>query len=60
VAKKKNIYSRAERLRRLDEAIDGVISEAITLDFSPEEVQSRLQMRLEKLVPESPSQRGES
>lgn len=60
VAKKKSIYSRAERLRRLDEAIDGVISEAITLDFTPEEVQSRLELRLEKLISESPSQRGES
>ena len=60
VAKKKSIYSRAERIRRLDEAIDGVISEAITLDFTPEEVQSRLELRLEKLISESPSQRGES
>lgn len=60
VAKKKSIYSRAERLRRLDEAIDGVISEAITLDFTPDEVQTRLELRLEKLISESPSQRGES
>jgi GntR family transcriptional regulator len=59
VAKKKSIYSRAERLRRLDEAIDGVISEAITLDFSPEDVQDRLQIRLDKLLPKTSAQRGD-
>ncbi len=58
VAKKKNIYSRSERLRRLDEAIDVVISESITLDFSPEEVQERVKFRIDKLLPRTSAQRG--
>lgn len=51
VARRKNIYTKAERLRRLDEALDVAISEAIVLDFSIDEVLQRMQVRLEKLIP---------
>lgn len=51
VARRKSIFTKAERLRRLDEALDLAVSQAITLDFTPEEISERLQMRLEKLLP---------
>ncbi len=51
VARRKNIYTKTERLRRLDEALDLALSEAITLDFTPEEISERLQFRFEKLLP---------
>lgn len=58
VARRKNIYSRAERLRRLDVALDSLISEALTLDFGSEELIERLQKRLSRLVPETTPETG--
>ncbi len=52
VAKRKNIFSKTERLRRLDETLDVAISEGITLDFSAEEIVERLQQRMAKLLPQ--------
>jgi len=49
VAKRRNVFSKAERLRRLDEALDAAVSEAITLDFSSEEILERMRVKLEKL-----------
>ena len=51
-AKRKNIFSKAERLRRLDEALDTAISEAVMLDFNAEEIVDRLSKRLDKLLPQ--------
>ena len=53
VAKRKNIFSKAERLRRLDEALDTAISEAVMLDFNAEEIVDRLSKRLDKLLPQN-------
>ena len=53
VARRKNIYTKVERLRRLDEALDVALSQAVTLDFTPEEIGERLQLRMEKLLPQS-------
>ena len=58
VARRKNIYSKAERLRRLDEALDLLISEAVTLDFSSDEVVDRLHARLQKLLPKQRADSG--
>ena len=52
VARRKNIFSKTERLRRLDETLDVAISEGITLDFSAEEIIERLQVRIHKLLPQ--------
>ncbi len=52
VARRKNVYSRSERLRRLDESLDIVISQAVALDFSPDEVIQRLTARLKELLPQ--------
>jgi GntR family transcriptional regulator len=49
VGKPRNVFSKAERLRRLDEAIEGLISEAITLGFEDDELLDRLRTKLERL-----------
>ena len=41
VAKRRQVYSKSERLRRLDEAIQGLINQAVSLDFSLDEVAQR-------------------
>ncbi len=52
IAKKKSIFSKAERIRRLDEALDGAISEGVTLDFTADEIIERLQLRIARLLPQ--------
>ncbi|HUP78566.1 MAG TPA: GntR family transcriptional regulator, partial [Pirellula sp.] len=52
VASRKNVYTKTERLRRLDLVLDSLVSEAITLGFSCEEITERLAKRLEKMIPE--------
>ena len=41
VAKRRQVYSKSERLRRLDEAIQGLVNQAVSLDFSLDEVSQR-------------------
>jgi GntR family transcriptional regulator len=52
VARRKNIFSKTERLRRLDESLDAAISAGITLDFSVGEILERMQLRINKLLPQ--------
>ena len=52
VASRKNVFSKTERLRRLDLVLDSLASEALTLGFSCDEIQERLVKRFEKMVPE--------
>ena len=47
VAKRRQVYSKSERLRRLDEAIQGLINQAVSLDFSLAEVAQRTQDALQ-------------
>lgn len=47
VARRRSIYTRAERVRRLEAALDNFLSEALVLDFDPREIQEALQKRLE-------------
>lgn len=49
VAKKRSVFTKAERNRRLDDALDTLIGEAVTLDFSAEELVDRLRDRLSTL-----------
>ncbi len=49
VAARRNVFSHAERLRRLDEAIDAVISESITLGFDRDQTLTRLRNKLDAL-----------
>jgi GntR family transcriptional regulator len=52
VASRKNVFSKAERIRRLELVLDSLVSEALTLGFSCDEIQERLVKRFEKIDPE--------
>src|SRR5262245_40910346 len=49
VAPKRQIYSRAERLRSLHLAVDDFIHEAVFLDFSAEEIRKAVDEKLAEL-----------
>jgi GntR family transcriptional regulator len=38
VSKRRQIYTKAERARRIDQAVTSVVSEALMLGFTPEEI----------------------
>jgi len=46
VAKRRNVYSKAERTRRLDEALNTAISAGLMLEFSSDQILSRMQAKL--------------
>ncbi len=48
IAKRRTVYSHAERLRRLDEALQTAINESIRLDFSSDEILARMRDHLDK------------
>jgi GntR family transcriptional regulator len=47
--KKRQVYSRAERLRRLQLALDAFVHEAVFLDFTPDEVRKAVDEKLADL-----------
>jgi GntR family transcriptional regulator len=49
VAKKRQLYSKAERLRRLRQALDAFIREAVILDFTDDEVRRAVDDKLAEL-----------
>jgi GntR family transcriptional regulator len=49
VAQKRQVYSKAERLRRLRQAVDNFIHEAVFLDFSAEEIRKAVEEKLTEL-----------
>ena len=49
VARKRQVYSRAERLRRLRQALDAFVREAVFLDFSDDEIRRAVGDRLAEL-----------
>ena len=51
VARRRSIFTRAERTRRLDAALDTFISEALVLDFSNDEIRLALERKLEAAIP---------
>lgn len=53
VAKRRAIYTKAERSRRLEAALETFLSEAIVLDFTAEEIREALEHKLQALRPES-------
>jgi GntR family transcriptional regulator len=48
-AEKRQVYSKAERLRRLRHAVDEFIHEAVFLDFSAEEIRRAVEEKLTEL-----------
>jgi GntR family transcriptional regulator len=49
VAEKRQVYSEAERLRRLRQALDAFVQEAVFLDFSDDEIRKAVDERLAEL-----------
>jgi GntR family transcriptional regulator len=49
VAEKRQIYSKAERLRRLGQALDAFIREAAFLDFTDDEIRKAVDEKLAEL-----------
>lgn len=49
VAEKRQVYSRAERLRRLFQALDAFVHEAVCLDFTAEEIRQAVDEKLADL-----------
>jgi len=49
VASRRDIYSKAERLRRLDDALEIAISASIALNFNGDEILARMQSKLNKM-----------
>lgn len=49
VAPRRDVYSQAERLRRLDDALDAAINSSIALNFSGDEIIQRLRCKLDTL-----------
>jgi GntR family transcriptional regulator len=41
VAKRRQVYSKAERMRRLDQTIETLINQSVSLDIQPDEVMER-------------------
>jgi GntR family transcriptional regulator len=46
---KRQVYSRAERLRRLDQAVEALVHEAVFLDFSPDDIRKAVDEKLAEL-----------
>jgi GntR family transcriptional regulator len=49
VAEKRQVYSRAERLRRLRQALDTFVNEAVFLDFTADEIRQIVDEKLDDL-----------
>jgi len=52
VAERREIYTRKERQRRLEEVMDPFLAEALTLGFDAEQIQVEVQKRLQRLAPQ--------
>jgi GntR family transcriptional regulator len=48
-SKKRQIYSRAERLRRLQQTLEAFVHEAVFLDFRPDEIRNAVEEKLAEL-----------
>jgi len=59
IADRRQVYSDAERHRRLDEALRSFLSEALVLNFSADEIRSAVDRGLSGLQPKAPK-RGKS
>jgi GntR family transcriptional regulator len=51
VADRRQVYSNPERSRRLEEALRSFLSEALVLNFSPDEIRSAVDRGLSRLQP---------
>jgi GntR family transcriptional regulator len=58
LARPRQMYTRPERLRRLEPALDALVNEAIALNFVPTELVEALQKKLSKLNLSDPPKGG--
>ena len=59
VAKRRRIFSAGERKRRLDQALDIFLADALTLDFAPQQIEEAIAKRLEQMTAKQKSSEGE-
>ena len=50
VAQRRQVYTKKERTRRLTRAVDVLVSEALMLDFGPDELLAAVRRKLQELV----------
>ena len=50
ITRPRQVYTKAERTRRLDRALDSLISETLTLDFTHDQIRAALDRKFEKLA----------
>ncbi|MHB8901949.1 MAG: GntR family transcriptional regulator [Thermoguttaceae bacterium] len=50
VAKRRCVFSASERRRRLENALNVFLSEVLTLDFDPQQIQDEVARRLEQMT----------
>ena len=48
ITRKRKVFTREEGRRRLEPLIDGLIGEAMSMDFSPEELRAALEKKLDR------------
>jgi len=49
IAKRRNIYTKAERTRRLEAALEAFVNEALLLDFDGDEIRQAVEVKLREL-----------
>jgi GntR family transcriptional regulator len=50
VARRRTVYTKAERTRRIDTALEAFVNEGVYLGFTPEEMQEALARKLEQFT----------
>jgi GntR family transcriptional regulator len=50
VAERRSVYTKAERLRRLDSRLEALVNDGLHLGFSPEELQEALERKLRQMI----------
>ena len=58
VGRRRRVYSRGERRRRLDAALDSFVNEAVVLDFTSEEIRQAVERKLERVGQSEPASGG--
>ena len=53
VAQRRQIFSKAERNRRLDAALDAFLGEALTIGFTGDQICEAIRQRLQEITPEA-------
>jgi GntR family transcriptional regulator len=54
VARRRAVYTKAERLRRLEATLDAFVNEGVRLGFTPEELRDALERKLREFAPTPP------